>query len=623
MTDTRSNPARRTRLDDFQQARDRLGASYQRLIGLAASPDWPELTPYRELLEEGKAMLEEEAFQVIVFGEFKHGKSTFMNALLERELCPTSVTPETAKISRIHHAPGKKEVFRVVGKNLPQGDQPLNDLNALRDYVGQGGRFTSNVREIDIFVDGTGTPLESGAVFVDTPGLRSVFDDHDRITEEYVKKADAIIFFFDGLKPFTQDERNFLRSHPEVSHGKGTLYVLNRIDQITNGEAGLAQVEGHVREQLQKLGIKLQEEEGRFPQLFPISAKAAFDSQKKGQRNERFERLRKFLAIALANQKGVIIVDGAVKKQEQALVVIDAALRRAEQALGKSEEERKALERHRHEWNEQLAIAREGGSKIATMIAAGIGEVEEEYLLAVDAFIARLKTAVRRQVKNADDADDLQEEIPALISDKCREWSEEREEALGKRLRRVRDSAEEAMRAFQVKLEKQLADALELEGEDVDGDGVDDGIGIPFPAGGAGAAGAGIGFAVGGPVGAAIGGALGILLGGIFGWFSSKDWQDEAWEYFEEQIDSKVRLPSRRRRSAVPLQGGDDLEAFGEDEVGGSHRRPGEGGRGDFRRRSEEVCRDRSDSKGTGREAEAHRPRARGRGRCQGVLERG
>src|SRR5437868_7607687 len=54
----------------------------------------------RELVRK----LEEDRFHLVVVGEFNHGKSTFVNALLGETVLPTGVTPTTAAIHHLKYA---------------------------------------------------------------------------------------------------------------------------------------------------------------------------------------------------------------------------------------------------------------------------------------------------------------------------------------------------------------------------------------------------------------------------------------------------------------------------------------------------------------------------------------
>ena len=60
--------------------------------------------------------LEDERFTLVVLGEFNHGKSTFVNALLGRDILPTGITPTTATLNHIVFAdPPYAKVAEVLG----------------------------------------------------------------------------------------------------------------------------------------------------------------------------------------------------------------------------------------------------------------------------------------------------------------------------------------------------------------------------------------------------------------------------------------------------------------------------------------------------------------------------
>ena len=52
-------------------------------------------------LEESRKKLESRNFSVGILGEFKRGKSSFINALLGREILPVDALPTTATLNRI------------------------------------------------------------------------------------------------------------------------------------------------------------------------------------------------------------------------------------------------------------------------------------------------------------------------------------------------------------------------------------------------------------------------------------------------------------------------------------------------------------------------------------------
>src|ERR1043165_5049431 len=64
--------------------------------------------------------LEADRFHLVVVGEFNHGKTTFVNALLGASILPVGVTPTTAVIHHLEYAESPSaEVVYVSGKRAP------------------------------------------------------------------------------------------------------------------------------------------------------------------------------------------------------------------------------------------------------------------------------------------------------------------------------------------------------------------------------------------------------------------------------------------------------------------------------------------------------------------------
>src|SRR4029450_2615139 len=66
----------------------------------------------REVRDTRLPKLDDERLSVVVLGEFNHGKSTFINALLGSPLLPTGITPTTALLAHVMH--GARPAARAV-----------------------------------------------------------------------------------------------------------------------------------------------------------------------------------------------------------------------------------------------------------------------------------------------------------------------------------------------------------------------------------------------------------------------------------------------------------------------------------------------------------------------------
>ena len=111
--------------------------------------------------------LREDRFHLVVVGEFNHGKSTFVNALLGTPALASGVTPTTAAIHHVRFAE-KPEAF-VVGTDGTRTPLPFD---AVKNYSVSGGKTTDVVDYIEI-----GYPselLRERVLLVDTPGVNDL-----------------------------------------------------------------------------------------------------------------------------------------------------------------------------------------------------------------------------------------------------------------------------------------------------------------------------------------------------------------------------------------------------------------------------------------------------------------
>lgn len=77
---------------EYSQIRDNLLNTVDRLSGAVRDESVKSLRGV-------KTKLEEEAFNLVILGQFKRGKSTFINALMGESLLPTAIIPLTSVVT--------------------------------------------------------------------------------------------------------------------------------------------------------------------------------------------------------------------------------------------------------------------------------------------------------------------------------------------------------------------------------------------------------------------------------------------------------------------------------------------------------------------------------------------
>ena len=209
-----------------------------------------------------KNTIEHDFFTVVVLGEFKRGKSTFINALLESNLLPTNVTPTTATINALMY--NEEKIAEVVYKDghTQKGDATLEFLNG---FSADSSADTENINYIKI-----GYPselLRNHVILVDTPGVSDMNQQRVQVTYDFVPKADVVIFLLDATSPLKRTEKEFIEDHLLKYGIEKIIFIANRFDEIEEED------EEEVLEDIKKrLSASFQQMEQEGINIIPFSA---------------------------------------------------------------------------------------------------------------------------------------------------------------------------------------------------------------------------------------------------------------------------------------------------------------------------------------------------------------
>ncbi len=176
-------------------------------------------------------------FFIIVLGEFSSGKSSFINALLKEDLLTTSILPETVAITLVSYGDEKKVQIIYKGhRKYELSDE--NDMELIK-------RDAKEIERVELYRP---LPRLKGSSIVDTPGLNTIFRDHESTTKEFFHRADTIIWILDATKAGKSREKEYLDYVKE--HAGKMVGVVNKIDLVEEDEFEELRefVEGHFQE---------------------------------------------------------------------------------------------------------------------------------------------------------------------------------------------------------------------------------------------------------------------------------------------------------------------------------------------------------------------------------------
>jgi GTP-binding protein EngB required for normal cell division len=211
---------------------------------------------------EVRDTLAAERLEVLFVGEFNHGKTTLVNALLGAPLLPTGVTPTTAVAHRLSFAetPSARAVFDA-GETEALGFEELARFSA-----GAPGRGAP--RQIDLAYPAA--ILRSGLVLLDTPGVNDVAG--ALTTEQYITRADVVVFVLDAGQPVKDSERSFIERHFQGERANKVLFVIAKADIWSEAErvSALEYVQRRLAEIVER------------PKVLAVSAKLALSGGEGG-----------------------------------------------------------------------------------------------------------------------------------------------------------------------------------------------------------------------------------------------------------------------------------------------------------------------------------------------------
>lgn len=400
-----------TFLPEHQSAKAELLAHLNRLAELAGTVGMKTLRA--DLIETRIPKLIDERFHLVVLGEFNHGKSTFVNALLGAEVLPTGITPTTAAINHVVWA--EKPRARAV---LAKGGEQVLDPKAVSDWVTVEGKHASEVRFVEV---GWPAPiLEDKVTLVDTPGVNDLNEQRAEITYEYVPRADAVIFLLDAGQALKESERAFLASRILERSKDRLIFVIGKTDLLTTSELG--DVTSYVREHLAKLVDD--------PPIFTVSARRHLSGDRTGS---GMEPLTAHLAKTLTEDRGRVLLDNATGDGLRAAAYLKQNLGVRRRALELSLAE---LEERVGKVRAQLAATRESLGKLHEQIAAEGGAIRAQMRNDLEQFTGKFEHVIGAEIDKAD-ASDVKRFLPLFIQDKFKEWAELEGEKCGALLERL------------------------------------------------------------------------------------------------------------------------------------------------------------------------------------------
>ena len=225
--------------------------------------------------------------EIAITGQFSSGKSTFLNALLSRNILPTGITPVTSKVNFINY--GEEYKLKIT---YYSGAQEFAPIESIADFTDQREHEMKDIKYLTLYA-----PMDilKDISFVDTPGLNSQSQSDTDTTRKVLRDVGGIIWLTLIDNAGKLSEAEVLEEYMQHFKNK-SLCVLNQKDKLTP-----EQVETTTKYVSEKFGKY-------FAQVTPISARMALESrthQKRVLLDDSFDTIIKEFKKELNKNIGV------------------------------------------------------------------------------------------------------------------------------------------------------------------------------------------------------------------------------------------------------------------------------------------------------------------------------
>jgi GTP-binding protein EngB required for normal cell division len=203
------------------------------------------LVEFRPKFDALTARLEDDSFEVALFGRVSCGKSSLLNALLDTDVLPVGVNPVTAVPTKLRYGPDLRAA--VAFGDGRKAVVSVEELVKLVTEQGNPGNLKNIVRAL---VEVPSPRLKEGILLVDTPGLGSLAKRGAAETLAYLPSCDLAPLLVDAGATLNEEDIGTLRLLYEA--GIPALVLLSKADLLSEGDLhrAILYIQEHIESEL-------------------------------------------------------------------------------------------------------------------------------------------------------------------------------------------------------------------------------------------------------------------------------------------------------------------------------------------------------------------------------------
>lgn len=300
-----------------------VAALWDEFDGSGAQDDASRATRLRSMATH----LESDAFNLMVVGEFKRGKSTLINAMLGRPILPAKIAPCTAVITQVRYSDKERATLFYANHDRAPLEIATSEIKNYVAIEGEDGE-SDQVRRREFERMDVMAPIDlcrEGVSIVDSPGLNED-DTRTEVTRSFLDQADAMVLVLSCAQQFSRSEQDFIRDvvGPMGKDSRSIFVVWNNHDVIQSDDD-----EADLRARSRKL---LEPHVGGSSRVFYVSARDGLTARKTKNdallRDSGLVGFERGLEQFLAAERGALKLRSPLGALEQGVRDLDTTFER-------------------------------------------------------------------------------------------------------------------------------------------------------------------------------------------------------------------------------------------------------------------------------------------------------
>ncbi len=152
-------------------------------------------------LESLDYFVQQKVINIAILGQFKSGKSSFINSFIQKNILPTNVLPATSVITIIRY--GLNETAQIV---FSDNSIKHIEIEKLEEYVTES-KNPKNIKDVKVAIVELPELVDLKPIeIIDTPGISSFFKNNTETTQSWLPEATIAIVCISAERPLAEQD---------------------------------------------------------------------------------------------------------------------------------------------------------------------------------------------------------------------------------------------------------------------------------------------------------------------------------------------------------------------------------------------------------------------------------